>query len=80
MTSDTRRLLDEALQLPPEERESLASQLFESLEADDPDASQAWADELERRIAELDHGIVKPIPWAQARELIFGGGEQLSGD
>jgi putative addiction module component (TIGR02574 family) len=28
--------------------------------------------EIERRIAELDQGKVKPIPWAQARRMIFG--------
>ncbi len=72
MTSKTKKLLDEALRLRPAEREALAGQLFDSLETDDPDAEAAWQAEIERRIVELDQGKVKPIPWAEARRLIFG--------
>jgi len=73
MTSKAKKLLDEALRLRPAEREALAGQLFDSLETDDPDAEAAWQAEIARRIAELDQGKVKPIPWADARRLIFGG-------
>ena len=72
MTSKGKKLLDEALRLPPTEREDLAGQLFDSLEADDPDAEVAWQAEIERRISELDQGTVTPIPWAEARRTIFG--------
>jgi putative addiction module component (TIGR02574 family) len=72
MTSKTKKLLDEALRLPPKEREALAGQLFDSLEPDDPEAETAWQVEIERRVAELDQGKVKPIPWRKARRLIFG--------
>lgn len=72
MTSKTKKLLDEALQLPPAEREALAGQLFDSLETDDPNAEAAWQAEIERRIIELDQGQVKPIPWTYARQMIFG--------
>jgi putative addiction module component (TIGR02574 family) len=71
MTSKIKKLLDEALQLSPSEREALAGQIFDSLEADDPDAERSWQTEIERRIAELDQGVVKPIPWLEARRLIF---------
>lgn len=72
MTSKTKQLLDEALLLPPTEREVLAGQLFDSLEADDPDAEIAWQGEIARRIDELDRGDVQAIPWAEARRMIFG--------
>jgi putative addiction module component (TIGR02574 family) len=72
MTAKTKKLLDEELQLPLTEREALAGRLFDSLEADDPDAETAWQAEIERRIAELDQGTAKPIPWAEARQMIFG--------
>jgi putative addiction module component (TIGR02574 family) len=72
MKSKTKKLLDEALQLAPAERESLAGELFDSLEMDDPDAEAAWGPEIERRIAELDQGKIKAIPWADARRMIFG--------
>ena len=80
MSSKTKKLLDEALRLPPAERETLAGQLFDSLEADDPDAESAWQAEIERRIAELDQGKVKPIPWAEARRLIFGDASDSARD
>jgi putative addiction module component (TIGR02574 family) len=72
MTSNAKKLLDEALRLSAAERETLAGQLFDSLDPDDPDSEAAWQAEIERRIAELDQGTVKPIPWAQARRMIFG--------
>jgi putative addiction module component (TIGR02574 family) len=72
MSSKTKKLLEEALRLPPAEREALAGRLFDSLEKDDPGAEVAWQAEVERRIAELDQGKVKPIPWAEARRIIFG--------
>lgn len=71
MTSKAKKLLDEALQLAPAEREALAGRIFDSLETDDPDAECAWQAEIERRIAELDQGVVKPIPWPEARRMIF---------
>jgi putative addiction module component (TIGR02574 family) len=72
MTSKAKKLLDEALELAPAEREALAGQLFDSLDPDDPDAEAAWQAEIERRITEMDQGQVKPIPWAEARRMIFG--------
>jgi putative addiction module component (TIGR02574 family) len=72
MNSKAKKLLREALELSPPEREALAGELFESLEADDADAEVAWEEEVTRRIAELDEGKVKPIPWAQAKQMIFG--------
>jgi putative addiction module component (TIGR02574 family) len=71
MTSQAKKLLDEALQLSPMEREALAGQLFDSLETNDPDAERCWQAEIERRITELDQGLVKPIPWREARRMIF---------
>jgi putative addiction module component (TIGR02574 family) len=72
MTLKTKKLLAEALQLSAAEREALAGQLFDSLEAEDPEAEAAWQEEIARRIDELDNGDVKPIPWAEARDMIFG--------
>ncbi len=71
MTSKAKKLLQEALQLSPAEREALASKLFDSLETADPDAEATWQAEIERRVAELDQGKVKPIPWPEARRMIF---------
>jgi len=38
--------------------------LIESLESEvDPDVGEAWRVEIERRLAELDSGAVKTVPW-----------------
>jgi putative addiction module component (TIGR02574 family) len=80
MTSKAKRLLDEALRLPAADREKLAGQLFDSLDRADPSAEARWQAEIERRIADLDQGKVKAIPWAKARRLIFGDGDDSGRD
>lgn len=70
---DTKGLLQEALKLPSEGRAALAAALLDSLDdLVDEDAEEAWRAEIERRIAELDSGKVKAIPWAEARRRIVG--------
>jgi len=72
MSDKGKKLLKEALRLSASEREALAGELFESLESADPEAERAWQKEVARRIAELDSGKVKAIPWDRARRMIFG--------
>ena len=68
------------MRLSSAERATLAGQLFDSLETDDPDAEAAWQAEIQRRVAELDQGKVKPIPWAIARQMIFGDADDSTRD
>jgi len=73
MTPDPSKLLEEALKLSPEARAALASSLLESLdEAVDEGAEAAWAEEIGKRIRELDSGTVTPVPWSEARRMILG--------
>ena len=73
MKSDTSELLEKALKLPVEARAALAGSLLESLdETIDEAAEAAWADEIGRRICELDSGKAKTIPWSKARRMILG--------
>ncbi len=73
MTPDTRKLIEEALRLPPEARAALAGSLIESLDDTiDEDAAVAWEAEVARRVGELNDGSVKPIPWSEARRIITG--------
>lgn len=52
---------NEALTLEPDERAALAEALWASL--DTPEAvEQAWAEEVERRIADIDSGAVQMVP------------------
>jgi putative addiction module component (TIGR02574 family) len=56
------QLTAEALKLPVEEREQLASILYSSLpEDDDPELTA----ELKRRLDEIQSGKVKTIPWEE---------------
>lgn len=73
MTRTAHELLTEALHLPSSDRGQLASSLIDSLDATaDPDAEQAWAEEIERRLEEIDTGRVPLVPWSDARQLIRG--------
>jgi len=72
MKSDAAKILEEALKLPVEARAALAGSLIESLdEAVDENVEAAWADEIAQRIADLDSGKAKTIPWSKARRLIL---------
>jgi putative addiction module component (TIGR02574 family) len=71
MSPDLSELLKKALALPPEARAALTGSLLESLDDTvDQGAEEEWSKEIGRRIAELDSGKVKPIPWAEARRQI----------
>lgn len=73
MTPDPGRLLQEALKLSPEARAALAASLLESLDEEiDEGAEAAWAEEIAKRIRDLDSGAVAPVPWSEARRMILG--------
>ena len=60
-------ILKQALSLPPEARLALADSLLERLDNEvDEDAEQLWPEEVRRRIAELEEGSVRKIPWDDA--------------
>lgn len=72
MSPDVRKLLEEALELPERSRADLAAALLESLEPEaDEGVETAWAEEIARRLRDVESGAVKPIPWEEARKLIF---------
>jgi putative addiction module component (TIGR02574 family) len=73
MTHDATELLKRALTLSAKERAELAGSLLESLDGahDDPEAVEAaWNEEIARRIADLDSGKAKTIPWQEVRHRI----------
>ena len=55
----------EALKLTPGERAALAQRLLASLD-EDAEIDDAWADEVERRIAYVESGAIQVIPIAEA--------------
>jgi putative addiction module component (TIGR02574 family) len=75
MSPSAKRVLEEALALPEDARTDVLEALIESLEprADSPaDVDASWTDEIARRLQDIETGAIKPIPWDEARKLIFG--------
>jgi putative addiction module component (TIGR02574 family) len=62
----------EAAELTEEDRAALAGLLIESLEGEpDPDVEAAWAAEIEKRVADLEAGTAKTIPWEEVRQRLI---------
>jgi putative addiction module component (TIGR02574 family) len=65
------QVLREALQLPPKARADIAGTLLRSLDSrEDPNVEEAWAAEVDRRVAEVDSGKVKLVPWERPRRRL----------
>ncbi len=71
MTKRAEQLLTEALQLDAEERGRLAAALLDSVEERVPDVTSEQVAEWDRRIREVEEGLVQTTPWetVQARVL-----------
>lgn len=69
MSPSVRDLYEKAAGLPPGERAELAGLLLESLEDRQRDerVEQAWASEIERRMADYRAGRVKTLSWQEVR-------------
>ena len=65
MSSQVEVLEAEAMKLTAEERARLADRLIASL-SEDAQIEEAWAVEVERRIAEIEAGPAAVVPAAQA--------------
>ena len=63
MTDLVAELSERARGLAPEDRARLAEELLASLEgAQDPEVDAAWDEEIRKRIAEVESGVVKLMP------------------
>jgi len=66
MTSAAQELLAQAKGLPHDERQALAEAIWDTLEEESTSLSPKWAAEVNSRIAQLERGEVKAIPWSEA--------------
>jgi putative addiction module component (TIGR02574 family) len=67
MSRPVPQVFDEALALDEDDRAKLAAKLVESLDGDrDADAEDAWAAEIERRLAKIDVGQATPLSMDEA--------------
>jgi len=72
MTKSARELFEEAMKLDPEERATLTCLLLESVDTESEEGVEdAWQVEIERRMAELDPGTVKTLPWKELRARLY---------
>jgi putative addiction module component (TIGR02574 family) len=72
MTSSTRRLLEDVLALPEDERLELASEIIASVDGPvDADWEAVWLAELDRRAIAADGRAEPAADWADARARIL---------
>ena len=70
MTPEVSRLLEQALSLSSvEEQKALADSPIATLgDKVDPGLVAAWDEEIKKRVAELDSGRAKTVPWEEVRQ------------
>ena len=69
MTAEVSKLLQQALSLSVEEQEALADSLISNLGGKvDEGVLASWDEEIRKRIADLDSGRAKTIPWTEVRQ------------
>ena len=74
MTSEAEQLLEAALRLPRDDRSRLAELLRESVDAeDDGELTPEWRAEIARRVADLDSGRTRAVPWEDVRRKLWEG-------
>lgn len=69
MSGNAKKLREDALALPEQERELLAAELLDSLERA-PDWERAWASECERRLEDVRSGRVQPVAWSVVKSSL----------
>ena len=69
MSPEVSKLLEQALTLSLDEQEALAESLISNLGGKvDEAVVAAWDAEIKKRIADLDSGKAKTIPWSEVRQ------------
>jgi putative addiction module component (TIGR02574 family) len=72
MTRASKRLLDDALSLPEEDRLELASELIASVDGPpDGDWEAAWTAEIDRRIAAANRRGAPAAEWSEVRARVL---------
>lgn len=70
VTSATKKILEDALALPEKERKALVEALSDSLDPEAVELSPEWTREIRNRIAQLESGEAKTIPWNEVADRI----------
>jgi putative addiction module component (TIGR02574 family) len=76
LTPEVSKLLEQALSLSVEEQELLADSLFSNLDREmnerlvDEGVDGAWAEEIKRRIDDIQSGKTKMVPYEEVRRRL----------
>jgi hypothetical protein len=70
MTRQGRDLLTEALELPLDERAKMAAELLESLQDAEAEVEEAWASEIQKRVAAARAGELASTDWRTVLDRI----------
>ena len=70
MTAAAKKILEDALALPDDERMELMAALSDSFEPQPTDLSPEWKSEIEDRIGQVERGEVEPVEWEQVETKI----------
>ena len=74
MGKTSQAILEEALKLPSNERAAVAEQLIQSLDPiQETDVEQAWQQEIQRRLGEIENGEATTIPWEEVQNRLKHG-------
>jgi putative addiction module component (TIGR02574 family) len=77
MDTQAERILQSALNLPPDDRVEIAESLILSLdEKRAAEIESDWAEEIKRRLESIDKGEVQLIPWEDVMRSMH---ERLNG-
>ena len=68
---NTKKLIDEAVSLPVEERALIVDSLLQSLNPPESEIDKKWIAVAKRRLAEMRSGTVKTIPGEKVFEKIW---------
>jgi putative addiction module component (TIGR02574 family) len=72
MASTLKDLYERAMSLTDQDSVELVGLLLETLDIEQETGVEvAWLEEIERRVADLDSGTVKPVPWPEVRARVF---------
>ena len=71
MTSAAKKILEDALSLPEEDRRRLGEALLDSIPRESSEEVEgAWRDEVVRRIEEVRQGKAQPEAWSKVKKHI----------
>ena len=72
MAESPEEILQQALELPEEDRERIAQLLWRSIDEAHPHLHEDWIAEARTRAAEIDEGTVEALPGGEVRARLRG--------